>query len=176
MSDLTFNTTAGQTIPREMLLLCLNTGTSSSPTWSPVGKRTTDSSMEFDWNEETNTDVLGDTYTSARKPVRKESFEPAPLDSADAAVVAIWNRAVRDNDPQALCNQDVLLVHLYAGTSSAPFAERYDSSALLPKSLGGEGGGDLGMPFDVTFGGKRTTGTATKDSSTGAISFTPDSN
>ena len=174
MADLSFNTTAEQTIAREMLLLCLNTGTHSSPTWSPIGRRTTDSSMEFDWNTETNTDVLGITRTSARKPVKTQTFDPVPLDSADAAVVNVWNRAVRDNDPQALCNMDVLIVHLYAGTSSSPFAERYDSSAILPKSLGGEGGGDLGMPFDVTCGGNRTTGTAAKDASTGAITFSPD--
>ena len=118
--------------------------------------------------------MLGITRTSARKPVKTQSFDPVPLDSADTAVVNIWNRAVRDNDPQALCNMDILIVHLYAGTSSAPFAERYDSSAILPKSLGGEGGGDLGMPFDVTCGGNRTTGTAAKDSSTGAITFSPD--
>lgn len=176
MADLTFNTTAEQTIPREMLLMCLNTGTPSSPTWSPLGKRTTDSSMEFDWNEETNTDILGETRTTARKPIKKQTFDPLPPDSADPAAVTIWNRAIHDDDPQALCNQDILIVHLYAGTSSTPFAERYESSAVLPKSLGGEGGGDLGMPMDVTCGGKRTTGTASKDAQTGAISFTPDSN
>jgi hypothetical protein len=39
--------------------------------------------------------------------------------------------------------------------------------------LGGEGGGNIGMPITVTFGGTRTLGTATKDASTGAITFTP---
>ena len=52
MADLTFNTTAGQTIAREMLCLYLNTGTATSPTWSPVGKRVEDSSPEYDWGEE----------------------------------------------------------------------------------------------------------------------------
>lgn len=67
MADLTFNTTAGETIAREALLLCLNTGSASTPTWSPCGKRTTDSSMEIDWGEDTATDVLGVTRTPASR-------------------------------------------------------------------------------------------------------------
>ena len=35
----TFNTTAGQTIARKLLMAFLNTGTSSAPVWSIVGKR-----------------------------------------------------------------------------------------------------------------------------------------
>ena len=45
---------------------------------------------------------------------------------------------------------------------------------VKPTSLGGEGGGFVGMPFDVTLGGPRTTGTAAIGSN-GAITFTPDS-
>jgi len=40
--------------------------------------------------------------------------------------------------------------------------------------LGGEGGGYIGMPMNITFGGTRTTGTASRDSSTGVVTFTPD--
>ena len=47
-SDLTFNTTPGQTVGREMLIAYLNTGESSTPTWSPIGKRVEDSSAEYD--------------------------------------------------------------------------------------------------------------------------------
>lgn len=171
MADLTFNTTAGQTIARETLLLCLNTGSSSTPTWSPIGKRTTDSSVELDWGEETSTDILGVTRTTMKDPQRTQPFDPVPLDGDDAAAVKIWNLAFHDQDPQALANQDVLLIHFYAGTASTPFAERFPSSAIKPNSIGGAGGGDLGMPFDVIFGGEREVGTASKDSTTGAISF-----
>lgn len=171
MADLTFNTTSGQTIARDLLILYLNTGTFSAPAWSPLGKRVEDSSMEFDWSDESAQDILGSTYSSAKKPVITQSFDPYKLDGGDSALVKIWNIAVKDHDAQALANQDVLLVHFYAGTSSAPFAERYDSSLVKPTGLGGAGGGDMEMPIDVTFGGTRTVGTASKDSTTGAISF-----
>lgn len=172
MPDTTFNTTAGQTISRESLILYLNTGSASSPTWSALGTRVEDSSMEFDWSDESNQDILGNVHSSMRKPIITQSFDPAKLDSADSAYVKIWNLAVHDQDPQSLCNMDLLLVHYYAGTAATPFAERYASCMVKPTSLGGEGGGDIEMPFEVTFGGTRTVGTAAKNAS-GVVTFTP---
>ena len=174
MADMTFNTTSGQTIDRELLIAYLNTGESATPVWSPFGKRVTDSSMEYDWQEDSSKDILGTTRTTMKKPIITQSFDPCELDSGDAALVKLWNLAVKDQDAAALANRDVLIVHHYAGTAkTAVFAERYDGTMVKPTSLGGEGGG-FGMPFDVTLGGTRTTGTAAIGSN-GAITFTPDS-
>ena len=173
MADITFNTNAGQTIARELMILYLNTGDATTPEWHAIGKRTDDSSMELDWSDESSKDILGNTFSTMKKPIVTQSFDPWPLDSGDPAALKIWNLAVKDQDAQALAAQDLLLVHFYAGTAATPFAERYPSSMVKPTGLGGEGGGNLGMPIDVTFGGERKTGTASKDSTTGAITFTP---
>ncbi len=173
MADLTFNTDPGKTVQRELLIAYLNTGTSNAPAWSPLGKRVSDSSMEMDWSEETLQDILGSTYTTLKKPTITQTFEPGELDGGDAAQVKIWNLAVKDQDYTALAAQDVLIVHFYAGTASTPFAERYSACAIRPSGLGGEGGGTVGMPVDITYGGTRTVGTASKDGTTGVISFTP---
>lgn len=171
MADIIFNTKENQTIDRHLLILCLNTGESGTPIWSPVGKRVSDSSMEFDWGEESNTDILGNTYTTMNKPKITQSFDPWELDSGDKAQLKIWNAAVRDQDANALANMDMLVVHLYAGTANtAAFAERYDACGVKPNSLGGAGGGKLGMPIDVTYGGTRTIGTASV--ADGVITFT----
>ena len=167
-----FNTTSGETIARELMILYLNTGASSTPVWSPLGKRVEDSSAELDWSDETIQDILGDTYTTLKKPVITQSFDPYRLDAGDAAIQKIWQLAVEDHDAQALANMDVLLVHFYAGTAATPFAERYPSSAIKPTGLGGEGGGSMEMPIDVTFGGTRVVGTASKNAS-GVVTFTP---
>lgn len=167
-----FNTTSGETIARELMILYLNTGTSSTPVWSPLGKRVEDSSAELDWSDETIQDILGDTYTTLKKPVITQSFDPYRLDAGDAAIQKIWQLAVEEHDAQALANMDVLLVHFYAGTAATPFAERYPSSAIKPTGLGGEGGGSMEMPIDVTFGGTRVVGTASKNAS-GVVTFTP---
>ena len=173
MSDLTFNTAANQTIDRELLVAFLNTGTSGSPVWSPLGKRVEDSSASFEWNENTIRDILGNAWSSARKPIISQPFDPSDLDSADAAIVKIWNLAVKDQNPRALVAQDMLIVHLYAGLSSAPFAERYSACMILPSNLGGAGGGNATMPINVTYGGTRTVGTATI-SNAGVVTFNPE--
>ena len=118
-------------------------------------------------------DILGATYGTMKKPTVKQTFDPCDLDSDDAAQVRIWNLAVKDQDYNALAAQDMLLVHFYAGTAATPFAERYASCMIEATGLGGKGGGNLGMPLTITFGGTRTTGTASKDASTGEVTFTP---
>lgn len=173
MADLTFNTPDGQTVGRDLLIACLNTGEFANPTWSPVGKRVEDSSIEFDWQTETKVDIFGNTYTNGKKATKTQTFDPCELDGSDAAQVKIWNLAIKDNDVNALLNQDMLIVHAYAGTEkTAVFAERYSACSVLPSSEGGEGGGSVGMPIDVTYGGTRTTGTASI--SGGTITFKAD--
>lgn len=140
MADLTFNTTAGQTVDRALLILYLNTGESGTPVWSPIGKRVEDSSAEYDWGKETKTDIFGEVYTTLKKPTQTQSFEPCELDAGDAAQQKIWNLGIKEQNAQALANLDMLVVHLYAGTKdTAVFAERYSSCAVEPTSLGGRG-------------------------------------
>ena len=109
-----------------------------------------------------------------KKPIVTQTFDPCYLDSGDKALTKIWELAVKKQDAAALANQDVLIVHHYAGTAkTAVFAERYEGAMVKPSSLGGEGGGFVGMPIDVTYGGTRTTGTASVTA--GVVTFTADS-
>lgn len=169
----TFKTPVGQTISRDLLILYLNTGNADAPVWSPIGKRVEDSSMEMDWSTETKQDILGGAYTTGKKATRTQTFDPCELDAGDAAQQKIWSLAIVDDDVNALLNQDLLLVHLYTtDDDGGAFAERYPASAVLPTGLGGEGGGAIGMPIDVTFGGNRVKGTATVSGST--VTFEPE--
>lgn len=171
-----FNTPEGQTVARELLIAYLNTGTSVSPVWSPLGKRTDDSSMEYDWSENTSKDILGGTWSTMKKPVVSQSFDPLPLDASDVAVKKIHELGIVKQDAQALANQDMLIGHWYLDNNDEEvghFAERYSSCMVKPSSLGGEGGGNIGMPTDITYGGERTVGVISKGA-TGTISFTPE--
>lgn len=167
-----FKTPAGQTIDRALLVLYLNVGTADAPEWAPIGKRVEDSSIEMDWATETKQDILGGTYTTGKKATKTQTFDPCELDAGDNAQQKIWQHAVVDDDINALLNMDVLLAHYYAvDDSNGAFAERYPASAILPTSLGGEGGGNIGMPIDVTYGGVRQKGTVTNTG--GSVTFTP---
>jgi len=176
--ELNFNTTQGKTIARELQISYLNTGTFAEPIWSPVGRRVESSDMEFDWDTNTYTDIFGNKYTDGKKATRTQSFDPWALDSIDVAQKKIWNLAVRDDDIQALLNQDMLIAHFYAGGSEngkENFAERYESCSVLPTRQGGDGGGNISIGIDVTYGGTRTMGKVSRGED-GAITFTPDGN
>lgn len=171
MADYAFNTADNQAIARELLILYLNTGTNAEPAWKPIGKRVEDSSMELDWQRESKKDIMGSTFSTMKKPIVTQSFEPWELSKGDEAQASIWKMAFVDQDAQALSGQDVLVVHAYAGTKdTAVFAERYAASSIEVTRLGGSGGGNIGMPITVTFGGTRTVGTAKLAS--GAVTFT----
>ena len=167
-----FKTPPGQTIDRKLYLCCGNYGTTEAPQWGRLGKRVEDSSAEMDWSEETKQDILGDTYTTMKKPVISQTFDPCELDSGDEYQQKVWELAVVDQDAPALCSQDLMRIHLYAVDERGnAFAERYTSSMVKPSGLGGEGGGTLTMPIDITFGGTRETGTASV-AADGTITFT----
>ncbi len=171
MADMTFNTTAGAVVERKLLMLYLNTGAGQAPVWSTLGKRVEDSSMEYDWQEESKKDILGDTHSTMRAPIITQTFDPCELDSADAAQQKLWNLGIKDQDAAALANQDLLIVHTYAGDpETGAFAERYPNSMVKPSGLGGSS--YVGMPIDVTYGGKRTIGTAAVVD--GVVTFTAD--
>lgn len=173
MSEFKFKTPAGQTIDRKLYLVCGNYGTAGEPKWGKLGKRVEDSSAELDWGEETKKDILGGTYTTMKTPTISQTFDPCELDSGDEYQQYVWQLAVVDQDAPALCSQDLLRIHLYAVDEEGnAFAERYPSSMVKPSGLGGEGGGTLTMPIDVTFGGTREIGTASV-AADGTITFTP---
>lgn len=172
MAEVTFNTTDGQTIARELLILYLNVGTYAAPVWAAIGKRVEDSAAEYDWGENTSQDILGVTHSSMKKPVITQSFDGVKLSKGDTAYEKIWAEGIKNQNPQALCNLDLLAVHFYASSASARFAERYPSSMVRPTSIGGEGGDNIVMPIEATYGGEREVGTVAKDEHTGAITFT----
>lgn len=174
MPNVTITANSGEAVARERLIAYLNTGTSDSPVWSPVGRRVNDSSAEYDWSNETEQDIIGNTYTSKKKPVITQTFDPWTLSGGDAAQQKIYQLAVVEQNAQALSNMDMLIAHFYTknGETTSSFAERYESCSIDVTSLGGAGGGSIAMPISVTYGGTRTVGSVVKDES--GVTFTPD--
>lgn len=175
MATPTFNTTPGQTIAREQLIAYINVDEYESPDWAPIGRRVESSEIELDWDKNTIKDIMGESYTTGKKPTMTQTFDELPLDAGDRAGVYIWNLAIYEQNAQALMSQDMMIVHQYVdvnGESLGSWAERYSSCAVTPTSIGGEGGGHIAMPVEVEYGGMRTRGSAKKDG--GKVAFTPE--
>lgn len=169
MADIKFNTGENETIAREKLVLLLNIGTIAEPDWAAIGKHVESSDMEFDWQRESKKDIRGNTYTTMKKPIITQPFDPWELSAGDPAQVYIWNKGIKNQDAQAMANCDTLVVHEYAGSS---WAERYDASSVEITRLGGDGGGNLTISATVTYGGNRTVGTVT--TANGTVTFVPE--
>ena len=106
-----------------------------------------------------------------KKPVITQTFDPIPLDAGDTAAVKMWNLGIKDQDAQALAAQDMMIGHFYADSGEAKWAERYDGCAVAITGIGGDGGGNLTISTEITYGGNRTIGSVTKGVG-GAIEFT----
>lgn len=160
MAEMTYSW-IGKNVERKMLILYLNmeSGREGPERWKPVGIGTPDSSMEYDWGEESKTDIFGNTYTTLKTPVVSQSFDPWPLGIEDDAQKLIWANAIAEQDVSAVANYDLLVVHTYVTNDDGnAFAERYKKSMVKPSRLGGSSVVD--MALDVTFGGERYIGNA----------------
>ncbi len=168
MADATaFNLSAGIKAERKLLLTCVNTGTSSAPAWEILGVGVEDSAVEYNFEEETKTDIIGKTSTTIAKPQRRQSFEPFTVDGDSKLQVMLYN-IIRKEEWAKLANMDMLLVHMYVGTAGSYEAERFAGSAIVPQSIGGSS--TLDMPIEVIFGGTHTLGTAAI--ADGVVTFT----
>lgn len=168
MADATaFNLTSGVKADRKLLITAANVGTAETPTWEILGVGIEDSSVDFNFDVKTKTDILGTTSTTVNKPERKQKFDPYTIMDGSKLQVKLYN-IIRNENWSELSNMDLLLIHTYVGTAGKYEAERFSGSAINPESLGGSG--TLDMPIEVIFGGKHTLGTAAI--ADGVITFT----
>lgn len=168
-------TTAGEgaSAAREMMITYLNTGTAEAPVWSAMGTKVTEGNIEYDWGIETITDILGNTYATAKTAQMTQTFSGSEIVGGDAVMNQLVDLAVVQKSAAQLINQDCLIVHAYLKNEAGQsFAERYPASSVIPTTLGGEGGAALVSDIDVTYGGARKTGTATY--ADGVLTFTPE--
>lgn len=163
----------GKRATRELLVTYLNVATYESPMWKPLGRTSSDSSIERDWSVDTKTGIYGEVFTSAKKPTKTQSFSDNDIIAGDEVQNHLIDIAVVREDVSEIVGQDVLIAHLYLNdTKSKPFAERYPASAVVMTTTGGEGGGMLVSDIDVTYGGTRETGTISNAG--GTVTFTAD--
>jgi hypothetical protein len=158
---------------RKLLVTAVNVGATGSPIWERIGVEIEDSSIEFNADVQTVTDILGVTTTKVNKMELQQSFEPYTVKGGSGLAVKLED-IVQRNALTEFGTFDVLLIRGYvtAGTSSGSdlklSAEKHTKCTIIPTRLGGSSTVD--MPITVYFSNDKTLGTV--NDYKGTITFT----
>ena len=171
----TMNLTEGQRAQRKTLITVARWTEDDSEKTEILGTRTEDSSIEFNADIETITDILGITYTDVNKTEPQQTFDPFYiLGGSDLATYL--SQAALKNDIDAYNNKfDLYLIAAYmtegtATTSDGKFyCVKHANCSIIPTSIGGDSYNS--MPIEVHYSNDITEGTVDVLKST--FIFTP---
>lgn len=135
-----------------------------------LGRRTEDSSIEYNADIETTTDILGINYTDLNKTQPQQDFDPY-LILGDSKLGAKLNDIRKRNALSELNQFRLYIITAYVGDSTNGYeAERHVDCTITYNSLGGDT--KVNMPISVYFSNDSVTGVVDKLDDT--FTFTPD--
>ena len=135
-----------------------------------LGRRTEDSSIEYNADIETTTDILGINYTDINKTQPQQDFDPYLI--LGGSKLGAKLNDIRKRNALAELNQFTLyIITAYVGDATNGYeAERHVNCTITYNSLGGDS--NVNMPISAYFSNESTTGTVNKLSDD--FSFSPD--
>lgn len=164
MADATkFNLKENEKAQRKLLVTCVNVGESfasgGSPVWQIVGVGVEDSSIEYNPDTETVTDILGITETTVNKLETSQDLDPMTVRGGSALAIKLYNQ-VKYGRLSEMSMYEVMQIHAYVGEEGAYEAEVHKNCTLTPQSLGGSAYVD--MPININFSNDKIHGTVDK--------------
>ena len=160
---------------------------STAPTWEAntyytkvsreiLGTRTEDSSIEYNPDIETSTDIRGINYTDVNKTQPQQDFDPF-LVLGGSKLGAFLNDIRRRNALSELNMFTVYVLSAFIGDAAHGYdAERHDDCTILYNSIGGDT--KVNFPISVYMSnyadGTPNPATGTVDKLTYDFAFTPD--
>lgn len=163
-----FNLSAGQRAERKLLITVAEwnetTGTGQNATTTQVreilGTRTPDSSIEYNADIETSTDIRGFNYTDINRTQPQQDFDPY-LILGGSKLGAKLNDIRRRNALSELSQFTVYIITAFIGDSTNGYeAEKHTDCTIVYTSIGGES--NVNFPISVYFSNNITTGTVDK--------------
>lgn len=165
----TMNLNTGDRAQRKTLITVArwNEGTGTGSEFTEIlGTRTEDSSIEFNADIQTVTDILGITYTDVNKTEPQQSFDPFYiLGGSDLSVYL--SQAALKNDIQAYNNKfDIYLIAAFMTEGTATesdgkfYCVKHAGCSIIPTSIGGDAYNS--MPIEVHYSNDITEGTVDK--------------
>ena len=165
-----FNLSAGQRAERKLLITVAEWTEGSSSVREILGTRTEDSSIEYNADITTSTDIRGFNYTDLEKTQPQQAFDPY-LILGGSRLGAFLNDIRRRNAVSELNQFTMYIITAYIGDSTSGYeAEKHTGCTITYDSLGGDT--KVNFPITVYFSNNITLGTVDKLSDD--FAFSPD--
>lgn len=153
------NLTAHQRAPRKLLITVAEWMEGNVEKREVLGRRTEDSSIEYNADIETTTDILGINYTDVNRTQPQQDFDPY-LILGGSELAAKLNDIRRRNAIEELSQFTIYIITAFAGTAGAYEAEKHVNCTIAYNSIGGDT--NVNMPISVYFSNDITVGTVDK--------------
>ena len=163
-----FNLAQGQRAERKLLITVAewtetveSGGTTTTETVREIlGTRTPDSSIEYNPDMETSTDVRGINYTDVNKTQPQQDFDPH-LVLGGAKLGAKLNDIRRRNAISELNQFTLYVITAFVGDATNGYeAEKHTGCTIMYNSIGGDS--NVNFPISIYFSNIITTGTVDK--------------
>lgn len=165
-----FNLAQNQRAERKLLITVAEWTEGNVQVREILGRRTEDSSIDYNADIETTTDILGINYTDLNRTQPQQDFDPY-LILGGSKLGAKLNDIRRRNALSELDNFTVYIITAFVGDSTSGYAtEKHTGCTIVYNSIGGDA--NVNMPISVYFSNNITTGTVDKLSDD--FEFTPD--
>lgn len=133
-----------------------------------LGTRTEDSSIEFNADIETTTDIRGITYSDINKTEPQQDFDPYYILGGSDLGAFMHRNALRNNITAYSDAFDVYVITAYdytttgtgASATTSYFAVKHAHCSIIPTSMGGDA--YVNMPIEVHFSNDITVGSVDK--------------
>lgn len=174
-----FNLPASQRAERKQLITVAEwtetVGTSATQQREILGTRTEDSSIEYNMDIATSTDIRGINYTDINKSQPQQDFDPF-LVLGGSRLGALLNDIRKRNALTELSQFTIYVITAFAGTEGAYEAEKHEGCTITYTAMGGDA--NVNFPISVYLsndaGGLGHPQTGTVDKLTKDFVFTPD--
>lgn len=167
-----FNLKPGQRAERKMLITVAEWTEGTSTVREFLGTRTEDSSIEYNSEVTTTTDILGHNYTDLERTQPQQTFDESPIIGGDK-LKAKLNDIRRRNAISELQGFTIYIITAFVGDSTNGYAaEKHTDCSITYDSIGGDT--KVNFPYTVHFSNKITTGTV--DTLSEDFVFTADAN
>ena len=154
-----FNLAAGQRAERKLLITVAEWQEGNEAVREVLGTRTEDSSIEYNADISTTTDILGNNYTDINRTQPQQDFDPY-LVLGGSKLGAKLNDIRKRNALSELNAFTMYIITAFAGTDGAYEAEKHTDCTITYNSFGGDS--NVNFPISVYFSNKITNGTVDK--------------